>query len=295
MFIRYVFLYSTDVIPLPRVDDLLDQLGEAKVFSCLDEASGYWQIPVREDAIPKTAFATHHGLFEFVVMPFGLCNGPATFQRVMQIVLSGLEHFCSVYIDDTIVFSPSVEEHLHHLEQIFDRLRRAGLKLKPQKCQFLRKEVPYLGYVVSAEGLATDPQKTEAIRKFPTPKNVTELRSFLGLSSYYRRFISGFSKLAHPLYDLLKKDIPFEWNASCQAAFNQLRERLSSTPVLAHPDFSKAFYVETDASQLGLGAVLEQEQSDGKLHPVAYASRTLQPSEKRYGITELEALGWSGR
>ena len=279
-----------DVFPLPRIDDLIDRLGGAQFFSCLDEASGYWQIPMSPQSRPKTAFITHHGLFEFNVMPFGLCNAPATFQRAMQVILAGLEEICGVYLDDIIVFSNSVEEHFQNLDQVFNRLTEAGLKLKPQKCKFMSREVPYLGHMISTDGVSPDKRKTEAIERFPVPKNVKELRSFLGLASYYRKFVAGFAELTHPLRALLREGVQYNWSENCQRAFCNLKKRLVTTPVLAYADFSKTFYVETDASGYGLGAILEQEQKDGKLHPVAYASRSLTPTESRYGVTELEAL-----
>ena len=239
----------------------------------------------------KTAFVTHHGLYEFTVMPFGLCNAPETFQRVMQVVLAGMEDCCGVYLDDIIVFSKSLEEHFDCPERVFGRLEEAGLKLKPSKCLFARREVPFLGHVISASGVMPDLVKTEAIYQYPAPQNVKELRSFLGLASYYRKFISGFSAMTQALRSLLKKGATFEWSGLCQQAFDRLKEKLSTSPVLSYPDFEKRFYVETDGSGCGLGAVLEQEQADGKLHPVAYASRSLTPPERRYGVSELEALG----
>ena len=184
-----------DVYPLPRVEDILDTLGEAKYFSSLDLASGYWQVELDEDACAKSAFTTHHGLFEFTRMPFGLCNAPATFQRAMQAVLSGLEwNSCFVYLDDILIASRTLEEHLRHMKEVFGRLRDAGLRLKPKKCLLLRDQVPYLGHVISAEGIRPDPAKTDKVKCFPVPHDVTTLRQFIGLASYYRRFVPGFAK-----------------------------------------------------------------------------------------------------
>ena len=289
-----------DVFPLPRIDDLLDQLKGKTVFSILDAKSGYWQIKMERESQEKTAFVTTQGLYEFRVMPFGLCNAPATFQRLMQKILAGLggdTPFCDVYIDDIIVFSSNLRDHISHLEQVFSRLRRAGLKLHLGKCQFGCPEVLYLGHIISAAGVAPNPEKVAAVRDFPTPTSVQTVRQFLGLASYYRRFIRNFAKIASPLHALTRQDVPFVWTLSCQNSFQQLKDHLISAPVLVYPDFTKPFTLHTDASGEGLGAVLEQEQPDGRPHPIAYASRTLNTHERKYGITELEALGvvWAAR
>ena len=284
-----------DLYPLPRIDDLLDQLGEARFFSTLDLASGYWQIPVSEDAIEKTAFVVPQGLYEFRVMPFGLMNAPSVFQRLMTRVLMGLNpaddsDFVAVYIDDVLIFSRTLEEHIEHLKSVITRLQESGLKLKPSKCHFLREEVEYLGHVITPQGLKPTQRLTAAVADFSIPTNLQELRRFLGLSSYYRRFIPQFARIAKPLHDLTRKDTPFLWGEDCQAAFSTLKEKLTQAPVLSYPCFSKPFVLETDASGDGLGAVLAQGQEDGQVHPVAYASRALSPAESRYAITELETL-----
>ncbi len=288
-----------DVYPIPRIDDILDTLGTAKYFSVLDLASGYWQVELDKEARQKSAFITHRGLFEFVRMPFGLCNAPATFQRLMQVVLSGLEwDSCFVYLDDILIASTTSEEHLRHLGEVFMRLRRAGLRLKPKKCHLLREELSYLGHVVSASGIKPDPAKVDKVRSYPTPTDATKVRQFLGLASYYRRFIPAFARIAHPLHALTKKDASFQWTSDCEASFNRLKDCLVTAPVLSYPQFGpgREFILETDASGVGLGAVLAQE-CDGQVHPVAYASRTLDPHERNYGISELEtlALVWAVR
>ena len=231
-----------DSYPLPRIDDLLDQLDQSLYFSTLDLASGYWQIRVHRHSVPKTAFISPQGLFEYRVMPFGLTNAPSVFQRLMQRVLMGLNptdgpEFVSVYIDDVLVFSRTLEDHLVHLRKVIERLEEAGLKLKPSKCQFIRKEVQYLGHLITPLGLMTNPRLVSAVSAFPVPRNVRETRQFLGLSSYYRRFIPLFAKIARPLHQLTKKNAHFEWTSACQEAFRVLKEKLCEAPVLAYPSF----------------------------------------------------------
>ena len=239
-----------DVYPLPRIDDTLDLLATNKFFSTLDLASGYWQIAMEETSKEKTAFTTHVGLYEFEVMPFGLCNAPATFQRLMENVLHSLiGKSCLVYLDDVLVLGRTLEEHTENLEAVLSRIRAAGLKLKPSKCNLARKEVEYLGYCVSAKGVATDPKKVTAIKAFPVPLDVKSLRSFLGLLSYYRRFIPSFSIIANPLFALTRKDVPFQWTTECQETrFDNLKDILSSATILAFPEFKEDFLLETDAS-----------------------------------------------
>ena len=284
-----------DNFPLPRIDDLLDQLGQSKYFSTIDLAAGFWQIRVHQASQEKTAFVLPQGLYEFRVMPFGLRNAPGVFQRLMQQVITGLNppsgpDFVSVYLDDILVFSRSLEDHLHHLRIVVERLVDVGLKLKPAKCHFARKELEYLGHVVTHEGLKTNPRLVDAVKEFPPPRNVQEVQRFLGLASYYRRFICNFARIASPLHQLTRKDTQWSWSNECEIAFQQLKDILTTSPVLAYPNYDREYVLETDASVQGLGAVLSQEQADGKLHPVAYASRALNPSEKNYGITELETL-----
>ena len=284
-----------DTFPLPRIDDLLDQLGKSHYFSTLDLAAGYWQIKVAEDSREKTAFVTHQGLFEFRVMPFGLTNAPAIFQRLMQCVLCGLNpeqgpDFVSVYINDVLVFSRTMTEHLDHLRRVLDCLRGANLKLKPSKCHFLRQNVEYLGHLITPAGLKPNPKQVSAVQQFPAPESVTQVRQFVGLTSYYRRFISHFAKIAAPLHSLTRKDVDFVWTEECQAAFESLKKKLTEAPVLTYPDFDLGFVLETDASVRGLGAVLSQEQTTRRLHPIAFASRALSAAEKNYSITELETL-----
>ena len=280
-----------DEFPLPRIDDTLDQLAGAKFFTTLDLAAGYWQVSMDSKDQEKTAFTTYSGLYEFKKMPFGLVNAPATFQRLMEVVLAGLaREGCLVYLDDVLVMGKTMEEHNRNLEKVLDRLRAAGLRLKPKKCYFAQLEVDYLGHVVSADGIKTDPRKAQAVREFPTPRNVREVRSFVGLASYYRKFIPNFSKVAGPLHALTKKDVVFTWTPECQSAFQELKRLLISAPLLTYPKFDRPFILETDASGDGVGAILAQCQDDNSVKPVAYASRSLQQHEKHYGVTELEGL-----
>ena len=233
-------------------------------------------------------------------MPFGLCNTPATFQRIMQRVLTGLEYkSCFIYLDDVLVASKTFRDHLTHLCEVFDRLRSSNLRLKPRKCELIRDKVPFLGHVVYTQGIEPDPAKTEKIKNYPTPTDVTEVRRFLGLASYYRRFVPKFASIAAPMHSLTKKNMPFQWTDGCESAFIQLKAALSTSPVLVYPRFGPghSFVLETDASTVGLGAVFSQMQDDGTVHPIGYASRSVDKHEKNYGISELETLGlvWAVR
>lgn len=279
-----------DVYPLPRIDDSLDRLRRAKYFSSLDLKSGYWQIEVDERDREKTAFVTPDGLYEFRVLPFGLCSAPATFQRMMDTVLADLKwQSCLVYLDDVVVFSASFSEHLKRLRQVLEAIRSANLTLKPQKCHFGYEELKFLGHLVSAEGVRPDPEKTTAVAAFPTPADKKSVRRFLGLCAYYRRFIGNFSKIAEPLTRLTRADTPFVWSSEQETAFTELRHRLASPPVLGHFDEEAETEIHTDASNIGLGAVLVQRQ-EGVERVIAYASRTLSRPESNYSTTEKECL-----
>lgn len=277
-----------DKYPLSRIDDTLDVLAGAKYFTTLDLASGYWQVAMEPSSVEKTVFTTYSGLYEFHRMPFGLVNAPATFQRLMEHVLAGLARSkCLVYLDDVLVIGSTWEEHNKNLREVFERIRQAGLRLKPKKCKFAQESVVYLGHVITKEGIATDPEKITAVRYYPVPTDVRSLRSFLGLASNYRRFVPGFSKVAGPLHALTKKDALYIWGPECQLSFEELKHLLTTAPVLVFPEFTRSFILETDASIAGLGAVLAQEQSDSTKRPIAYASRSLLKHEKNYGISEL--------
>ncbi len=298
-----------DAFPLPRIDESLDALGGAQVFSTIDLASGYHQVAVHERDRPKTAFTTPFGLYEYRRMPFGLCNAPATFQRLMQASMSDLVlQIVLIYLDDLLVYSSTFHEHMVRLETVFKRLRETGLKIKIEKCHFLQPEVRFLGHQVSAQGVSTDPDKISAVQEWPVPSTLKELRSFLGFCSYYRRFIEGFSQIAGPLHDVvnvcLRETSPIKaaqvfkssWSPQCQTAFECLKDKLTRAPTLGYADFTLPFVVETDASNLGLGAVLYQHQK-GKKTVIAYASRRLRGAEKNdqnYSSMKLEllALKW---
>ena len=279
-----------DSHPIPHVQDTLDCLHGTSYFSCLDLRSGYWQVEVDDESKPKTAFATHSGLYEFRRMPFGLANAPSTFQRLMHAVLRGLQyHICLVYLDDIIIYSRSFDEHLENLNDVFSRLRSANVKLKPSKCSFARSSVEYLGHVVSRDGIQPDPSKIAAVENFPVPQCVRDVRSFLGLANYYRRFIKHFASIASPLNKLTHKNARFYWDESCDQAFHTLKSCLTSAPILAYPDFSLPFELNTDASSTGIGFALCQTQ-DGKNRAIAYGGRDLNPAERNYSTTEREAL-----
>ena len=286
---------TRDAQPLPRIDDTLDLLGGASYFSTLDLASGYWQVEVDPLDREKTAFITPFGLHQFRVMPFGLSNAPATFQRLMEQVLAGLHwSTCLVYLDDIIVFSRTVADHLDQLRDVFTRLKNAGLTLKPSKCHLLQMEVRYLGHVVSGKGIQTDPEKVRSVFDWPIPLNQKDLKRFLGLASYYRRFVQGFAQVAAPLNALTNKGKEWMWTADCTHAFLELKKRLVSTPVLVMPQFTQEFILDTDASGEGLGAVLSQV-IEGEEKVVAYASKTLTRTERKYCATrrEMLALVWA--
>ncbi|UYV64979.1 hypothetical protein LAZ67_3002638, partial [Cordylochernes scorpioides] len=277
-----------DVYPLPRIDDTLDCLQGARFYFSMDLQSRYWQIDVEEADREKTAFITPDGLYEFKVMPFGLCNPPATFERMMDGLLKGLKWtICLCYLDDIVVFSDDFEEHLRRLQLVLGCLRKAGLCLNSGKCWFGAKTITVIGHEVSGDGICLDPEKNRAVRDFPRPKSLKEVRSFLGLSSYYRRFIANYAHIAQPLNSLLKKDSVFSWNIEERHAFEALKSALISEPVLGHFDHSSPTEIHTDASNYGIGTVLAQIQT-GKERAIAYASRTLNKAEINYSTTERE-------
>ena len=224
------------------------------------------------------------------MMSFGLCNARATFERLTETVLAGLHwQICLIYLDDVIVSGKSFEDMVKNLGQIFERFQQAGLKLKPRKCSLFARQVEFLGHVISEQGIKTDPKKTECIDKWPTPKNAHDVRAFLGICGYYRKFVYRFSNIAKPLYKLTEKRTPFVWTEECAEAFKVLKEKLVQSPILAHPDFTKPFILDVHASDKCIGAVLSQETDDGEC-VIAYGSRTLTQSERRYCVTRKELL-----
>lgn len=273
--------------PLPRIDDLFDQLKGAGVFSKIDLRSGYHQLRIAETDIPKTAFRTRYGHYEFRVMPFGLTNAPAAFMDLMNRTFRDcLDKFVVVFIDDILVYSRDEEEHREHLGLVLSRLRERSLFGKLSKSEFWLGNVNFLGHVISKEGIAVDPDKIKAITEWPAPTNVHEVRSFMGLAGYYRRFVEGFSKIALPITSLVRKKAKFIWTEKCEEAFKELKKRLTTAPVLVLPEEGKDFEVYSDASMEGLGCVLMQ---NGKV--IAYASRQLRPNEKNYPVHDLELAG----
>ena len=279
-----------DAYPLPRIDDTLDMLAGKQWFSTLDLASGYWQVSLSQAARANTAFATHSGLFQFRVMPFGLCNAPATFERLMDRVLQGLRwNRCLVYLDDIISFGGTFGTALSNLTLTFERLRSYGLQLKSSKCHLFRASVPFLGHIVGRRGLECDPKKIEDVKSWPVPDCLKSVHQFLGFVGYYRRFIPKFADIATPLVYLTGKDVPFVWDTSCSAAFRELRASLIDAPILAFPTETGQYILDTDASNFGLGGVLSQIQNDQE-RVVAYCSRALRPSQRRYCTTKREML-----
>ncbi|XP_063333353.1 uncharacterized protein LOC134629763 [Pelmatolapia mariae] len=279
-----------DSYPLPRIDESLDLVDGSSWFSTLDLRSGYWQVPLSPDSRPKTAFCTNRGLWQFKVLSFGLCNAPATFERLMDSVLAGVpRQRCLVYLDDLLVHGSSFDAALDALRQVLGRVAAAGLKLHPDKCHFMRREVEFLGHKLGHEGISTLEEKIHTITEWPTPADQKQLKSFLGLASYYRRFVKGFSSIAAPLFRLLQKDCDFIRTQDCQQAFNTLCRSLTESPVLAPPDPALPFVLDTDASNVGLGAVLSQVGPDGE-KVVAYFSWVLNRSERRYCVTRRELL-----
>ena len=279
-----------DIFPIPRVDDILDRLDNMKYFTKLDLISGYYQIEMDEESKEKTAFITEEGSFEYNVMPFGLTNAPSTFQRLMNLVLSGLNwKICLVYIDDILIFSTDFGKHLNDIQLVFNRLHNAKLKLKASKCEFAFSSTTYLGHTISNKGVSTD--KVAAIAKW-TPEritNISDIRKFLGLTGYYRRFIQNYSRIAAPLTDCLKKDATMIINGKFKRAFNRLKTAIISAPILVYPKWNIPFVLQCDASDVGLGSVLTQYHHNSE-HPIAYYSRRFDKHEQNYPTMEKEAL-----
>ena len=278
-----------DKYPIPKVNDLFAKLGKGKYFSKLDLSHAYQQLPLEESSKKYVVVNTHKGLFQFTRLPFGISSAPGIFQRVIETLLQGIEGVV-VYIDDILVTGSTEEEHLRALERVLSRLEQAGLRVKPNKCSFMRPSVTYLGHMIDAHGLHPLDERVRAIKDAPTPKTVGELKSYLGMLSYYSRFLPNMSLVLHPIYHLLRKDVPWVWKTAQSKAFTASKELLISSRCLTHYDPSLELTLACDASNYGLGAVLSHKMPDGSERPVAYASRTLNPAERNYSQIEKEGL-----
>ena len=279
--------------PLPRLESVFDAIGavNAQYFTSIDLASSYWQIPMDPATKHKSAFITHDGIYEFNRMAFGLKNAPMSFQFFISQQMHGLNwKHVLCYIDDILIFSKTFEDHLEHISQVFQRLKEAKLTLKPSKCHFAVPKVTYLGHNISKSGIELDPSNTNAVRTFPVPKNQRDVRSFLGLANFYRRFCKDFAKIATPLNKLLQKGITWKWTEEAQDAFEKLKECLITAPMLHYPDLNSSFCLTTDASDVSLGYILSQKDSNNKDRVVAYGGRSLRPDERKWTVTEKECL-----
>ena len=270
--------------PIPRLDDMLDELSGATIFTKIDLRSGYHQIRMREGDEWKTAFKTKFGLYEWLVMPFGLTNAPSTFMRLMNHVLrSFIGKFVVVYFDDILIYSKSLDEHVEHIQSVLAVLREQKLYANLDKCTFCTDKVVFLGFVVSGHGVEVDEDKIKAVREWMPPQNASQVRSFLGLAGFYRRFVKDFSTIAAPINELTKKGVPFNWGEAQEKAFEELKMKLTTAPLLALPDFGKTFEIECDASGIGIGGVLMQER-----RPIAYFSEKLSGPTLNYSVYDKE-------
>ena len=277
--------------PLPLIPELLDKVGKAKYFTGLDMRDGYHLLRMGVGEEWKTAFCSRYGLFEYNVVPFGLCNAPAAFQHLMNDVLREyLDDFLVIYLDDILIYSNTKSEHQHHVRLVLQRLREAGLYVKPEKCQFAVSEVSFLGYLISANGIRMDPKKVEAVTSWPTPQSQHDIQVFLGFANFYRRFIKEYSRTVSPITALLKKDVTFNWNQEADTAFRYLKTSFTTAPVLRHFDRSRPAILEADASNEALGGTVSQYDDQGILHPCAFHSRKFTPPERNYEIYDKEML-----
>jgi hypothetical protein len=283
-----------DMFPMPLVEDVIDQLGKSTWFTALDLQSGFWQIRMALEDVKKTALITKTGLYDWTIMPFGLKNATSTFTRTMAEVFKDLgSAFLKVFVNNLNVHNETWGEHIQHLDAMFCKLREVNLKLNPSKCCFAAKAITFLGHMVSQEGIQPDPGKIAAVLHFPTPKNVTSIRSFLGLTGYYRKYVRGYSKLAGPLFELTRKDVAFVWDVGCEQAYQALKAALVNAPVLTRPDFKRTFWLDVDWSPKGVGAILSQKE--GKFEKViTYANKSLTEAQRKFHPMEGEcyALIW---
>lgn len=238
---------EADAYPMPRVDDVIDSIGKSKYITTLDFARGYWQVPVQKESRPRTAFATPFGLYQFKVMPFGLQGAPAVFQRMMDNILVDCEEYAAAYLDDVVIHSNTWADHIHHLNDVLERLGNAGLTIRPKKCQFTMSSCSYLGHVVGNGEVHPEQAKIAAVRDFPIPSTKKQVRAFLGLTGYYRKFMENYAQAALSLTELTKKSAPTQWTAECERAFSSLKTLLCSNPTLKSPDFEKEFVLQTNA------------------------------------------------
>ena len=279
-----------DAFPLPRINDCLDAVAGAELFSSLDLTCSFHQVPIKKEDIPETEFCTKYGLYEYLTIPMGLSNSPALLQRLMQIILGQLQwHSCLIYLDDVLIFGSSFEEHMQRLEEVLSRIRDAGLKLKLEKCQLLQSSVNFLGHTISAAGVLPNPENLAKVKQWPTPTTPTQVRQILGLGSYYRRFLKGYSDLIRPLTLLTHKDVPFVFSDECKMSFETLKTRLIGAEIMAYPRDQGLFVLDTDASDTQISGVLSQVQ-EGQERVISYGSRTLNKAERNYCITDNELL-----
>ena len=281
-------LVRPEGFPMPRIQDCLDAVAGATLFSVFDLTNGYFQIPLKKEDIPKSSFVTKYGQYEFKTMPFGLNSASSTFQRTMELVMAGLQWTtCLIYIDDIIVFSKNFEEHISRVEEVLSRISRAGLKLRPDKCEMLKGETTFLGHVVSGSGIRPCADNIMKIMKWTKPKDKTMCRKIIGLGSYYRRFVKDFSKIVRPIVELTRKGKRFVWDSACEEAFDKLKSALIGADVMGYPRNAGLSSLDVDASEVGLGGILSQEQ-EGRERVIAYGSRALNRAERNYCVTQKE-------
>ena len=286
---------NLSLIPLPKIDEMYENLRGAKIFTTLDLRSGYYHIALDNESKAKTAFVTPFGKYEFNAVPFGLAQAPAYFQQLISIVLQDCSDFAMAYLDDIIIFSQNEKDHLKHIEIIFKKLKKVDLKLKESKCDFFKKEIHYLGHLILVNGIQPFPEKLDSICNMPKPRSPKEINQFLGLTSYYRKFVPRFSDMARPLTKLLAHDCEFEWTKQCDISFQMLKDTLCSAPILKYPDTSKLYTLSTDASKYGWAGVLTQSHTsnvDGKIitmdHPVSYVSGLFRGSQLNWAALTKE-------
>ena len=283
---------NQECIPLPLISDIIEKLQGSQYFTKLDIWWGYNNVQIKEGNEWKAAFKTNKGLFKPMVMFFGMCNSPATFQNMMDHAFSDLiaQGFCMVYMDDILIHAESKEDLEMYTKLVLQRLQENEMYLKLKKCKFAKDKIEYLGIIISYNSTAMDPVKLKGIKDWPTPMTVKQVQSFLGFGNYYRGFIWKFAHLAQPLNNLLKKDIKFKWNQECQIAFDILKQKFSEEPVLMMPDQTKPFQIKTDVSKYASGAVLTQLDLNGSWHPIAFLSKTFSGTERNYDVYDRELL-----